>query len=549
MTKPLPILYRNGSVYSPADPFATAMLVDGDTVAWVGSEHAAQNLTGEGVRTIDLDGALITPGFVDSHVHTTETGISLGSLDLSGCPSLAELLRELSVAAANREGTLLGFGWDESRWPEKRVPTAAELDNATGGRLVYLVRADVHSAVVSGTLAAALNLAALDGWDNGFVVRSAHVAARAASRSLTPEQRTIYQRAALGFAASRGYVAVTEMAAPHIAPQEDLESLLRIDGTSQEVPLPVVIPYWAQQVESAEDARRVMTMFGGRLAGLAGDLNVDGSIGSRTAALRAPYADDPGNSGHSFLEDDAVAAHLTAATSNAFQAGFHVIGDAGLDSVLRGLGVAASVLGVDAVRRSRHRLEHVELIDDDAIAALVHFGVTVSAQPAFDAAWGGAGELYAQRLGEERSSGMNRFASLLSAGVPLAMGSDSPVTPLDPWASVRACITHNTPAERISARAAFIAHTRAGWRLAGFQNPMRGQLAPGVPASYAIWEVDELMVQTPDNRVSSWSTDPRAGTPLLPALDTDNPPRCLETVHDGVPLFSSSDLARPAAVT
>ncbi|KNC19511.1 amidohydrolase [Arthrobacter sp. RIT-PI-e] len=531
-----PVLYRNGSVYSPADPFATAMLVDGDTVAWVGSEHAAANLTGPDVTTVDLDGALITPGFVDAHVHTTETGIALGSLDLTGCRSLGDLLEAVSGAGATGATTILGYGWDESSWPEARVPTAAELDWAGRGALVYLVRADLHSAAVSGSLAAALGLASVDGWSDGFVVRAAHEAARRATRNLTPAQRGTYQRAALLHAAGQGYVAVTEMAAPHIAPREDLEMLLSLDGPAHDLPLPEVIPYWGQPASSREQVTELMRGFGGRLAGLAGDLNVDGSIGSRTAALRQPYTDDAVSSGTLFLTEDDVTAHLVATTAQTVQSGFHVIGDAGLDVVLRGLERTARELGVEEVRRARHRLEHVELADDASIAALAHYGVSVSGQPVFDALWGGPGGLYEQRLGERRA-GMNRFASLLSAGVPVALGSDSPVTPLDPWASVRACLQHSTPDENISARAAFLAHSRAGWRSAG-RNPMLGQLAPGTPASFAVWQVDELMVQTPDNRVQSWSTDPRAGTPLLPALDTENAPRCLQTVHEGRRLYT-----------
>ncbi|THJ67315.1 amidohydrolase [Arthrobacter echini] len=535
--RPRPILYRNGSVYSPADPFATAMLVDGATVAWVGSEHAAANLAGPDVLTIDLDGALITPGFVDAHTHTTETGIALGSIDLSACRSLGELLTAVSTAAQAGASTILGFGWDESGWPEKRVPTAAELDRAGRGALVYLVRADIHSAVVSGTLAAGLELAGVDGWSDGFVVRGAHEAARKATRRLSDGQRRSYQQAALLHAASRGYIAVTEMAAAHIAPSDDLRTLLSIDGPGHDLPLPEVIPYWAQLTSSPEEVRELMLGFDGRLAGLAGDLNVDGSIGSRTAALREDYSDDPGNRGTLYLGEDDVTAHLLAATAESVQAGFHVIGDAGLDVVLRALEATARVTGVEAVRRSRHRLEHVELADDAAVEALVHFGVAVSGQPVFDALWGAGGGLYDQRLGGRRP-GMNRFASLLARGALLALGSDSPVTPLDPWASVRACLQHSNTLERISARAAFIAHTRAGWRLAG-RSPMLGQLAPGTPASFAVWEVEELMVQTPDARVQSWSTDPRAGTPLLPALDTGNLPVCLQTVHEGRRLYSA----------
>ncbi len=138
---------------------------------------------------------------------------------------------------------------------------------------------------------------------------------------------------------------------------------------------------------------------------------------------------------------------------------------------------------------------------------------------------------------------MNPFGSFYSAGVPVCFGSDSPVTPLRPWSSVRACLEHHNDAERISARAAFLGHTRAGWRAARYRNPMAGQLVPGAPASFAVWEVEELMVQVADGRVQSWSTDPRARTPLLPALDTGSDPVCLQTVRDGVELFSNGLLA------
>jgi predicted amidohydrolase YtcJ len=124
----------------------------------------------------------------------------------------------------------------------------------------------------------------------------------------------------------------------------------------------------------------------------------------------------------------------------------------------------------------------------------------------------------------------------------VCFGSDSPVTPLKPWSSVRACLEHHTEGERISARAAFLGHTRAGWRAAKYPNPMAGQLVPGAPASFAVWEVEELMVQVADGRVQSWSTDPRARTPLLPALDTGTDPVCLQTVRNGAELFSSPAL-------
>ena len=174
-------LYRNGSVYTAADPFATAMLVDGDTVAWVGSEQAATSIADASMDVIDLHGALLAPGFVDSHVHLTETGIALDSLQLGGVRSAAGILDAVAaaVAGSDADATVLGHGWDESRWDDQALPSREELERASGGRRVYLSRVDAHSALVSSSLAEAAALAGLDGFSSGSQVKRAcsHVGA------------------------------------------------------------------------------------------------------------------------------------------------------------------------------------------------------------------------------------------------------------------------------------------------------------------------------------------------------------------------------------
>ncbi|TQJ61193.1 hypothetical protein FBY30_3483 [Arthrobacter sp. SLBN-83] len=539
-SRPAPVLYRNGSVYTAADPFATAMLVDGDTVAWVGSEQAASSIADSSMEVIDLHGALVAPGFVDSHVHLTETGIALESLQLGAVTSARALLD--AVAGAGGNGPVLGHGWDETTWADSTLPSAEELERAAGGRPVYLSRVDVHSALVSPALAQSADLRGKDGYDGGArVTRAAHEAARLATRRLPQEALKRHQERALAEAAANGYVAVAEMGAPHIGGAEDLKLAAAWNGVDGGAQFPEVLPYWGELVSSEEQARVLVGQFEGGIRGLAGDLNIDGSLGSRTAALRSGYSDSAQERGALYLSVDQAAAHLAACSLAGIQGGFHVIGDAGLDAALEALDLAAKEVGEQRVRAAAHRFEHVEMADAAAVARLAHYSVTVSVQPAFDAAWGGPGGLYEQRVGE-RSRAMNPFAAFYSAGVPVCFGSDSPVTPLRPWASVRACVEHHNAAERISARAAFLGHTRAGWRAARHANPMAGQLVPGAPASFAVWEVEELMVQVADGRVQSWSTDPRARTPLLPALDTGSDPVCLQTVKNGTELFASPAL-------
>ncbi|WP_423181392.1 amidohydrolase [Arthrobacter sp. NyZ413] len=535
-------MYRNGSVYTAADPFATAMLVDGDTVAWVGSEQAASSVADSSMEIIDLRGALLAPGFVDSHVHLSETGIAADSLQLAEVRSARELLDAVARAAATigSDGTVLGNGWDESLWDDASLPTQDELERAAGGRKVYLARVDAHSGLVSSSLAAAAGIEGMDGHDGGArVLRAAHNASRLQARQMPQGERRRYQELALREAAANGYVAMAEMAAPHLCSIDDLRLSASWNGGPEA--LPEVLPYWGELASSTEHAAEILGRLEVPVLGLAGDLNIDGSIGSRTAALSEDYADAPGERGGLYLSVDEAARHIAACSTLGIQAGFHVIGDAGLKAALDALDQAAAEVGEQRVRAAGHRLEHVEMADAEDRARLAKYSITVSAQPAFDAAWGGAGKLYEQRLGT-RSTTMNPFASYYSEGVPVCFGSDSPVTPLRPWSSVRACLEHSNPAQRISARAAFLGHTRAGWRASRQRNPLLGQLVPGAPASFAVWEVEELMVQVADDRVQSWSTDPRARTPLLPALDSGSDPVCLQTVREGRELFANGAL-------
>ncbi|MGW4206250.1 amidohydrolase, partial [Streptomyces sp. NPDC004726] len=351
----------------------------------------------------------------------------------------------------------------------------------------------------------------------------------AAHAAVTPAQRAAAQRAALDHAASLGIGTVHECGGPDISDEDDFTGLLALAAAR---PGPRVVGYWAEQIADAKDARRIREL--GAL-GAAGDLFADGSLGSHTACLHASYA-DADHTGTSRLDAAAVAAHVAACTEAGLQAGFHAIGDAALTAVVDGVRAAAESLGLARVRAARHRVEHAEMLTPETIAAFAELGLTASVQPAFDAAWGGDDGMYAERLGVERARTLNPYAALLRAGVPLAFGSDSPVTPLDPWGTVRAAAFHRTPEHRVSVRAAFAAHTRGGWRAIGRDDA--GILVPGAPADYAVWYAGELVVQAPDDRVARWSTDPRSGTPGLPDLTPGAElPFCLRTVVSGQTIF------------
>ncbi|UVS79342.1 amidohydrolase [Actinokineospora sp. UTMC 2448] len=535
-------LLTGGRIHSPADPHATAMAVQDGVVVWLGQDSVGATLYANAEETVDLDGAFVAPAFVDAHVHATSAGLLRTGVDLTSAPTMAAALDALA-AHVRRHGRapVWGHGWDETRWPEGRPPTRAQLDAAADGAPVYLSRVDVHSALVSTALLdRAPDAARADGWHpEGPLTRDAHHHARRAARdALTPGQRDDAQRAFLRHAAAMGVASVHECAGPDISGAADLAALLAQPGD-----LPEVVAYWGQPVTA--DAGAVAATH--RVRGLAGDLFVDGALGSRTAALHAPYTDSPDTSGALYLDPAAIGEHLRACTEAGIQAGFHVIGDAAVTAVIEGFARAEQHLGRVAIAAAGHRLEHLEMVTPGQAQQLAHWGVIASVQPLFDAHWGGPHGMYAQRLGVERGTALNPFAQLAAAGVVLALGSDAPVTAVDPWAAVRAAVHHRTDGHGLSPRAAFTAHTRGGWRAAGVDDGLTGTLVPGAPATYAVWDVEDLVVAAPDARVQRWSTDPRSRVPALPRLDPGAaPPVCARTVLRGRTLFDRQENHAPA---
>ena len=486
------------------------MLIEDATVTWIGTEDGVPQH--QGAAVVDLEGALVTPAFVDAHVHATATGLALSGLDLSRCATLRAALDAVERAARIRGGRpILGGGWDETRWPERRPPTAAELDRAAYGGSVYLARVDIHSAVVSSALAAAVpGLMALAGYRaDGWLTRDAHDAARIAAHcALRPAQIRDVQRAALSHAASLGIGCVHEMAGPSISSAADLAGLLALAG---EEPLPEVVAYWGE-LFGIETARELGAV------GAGGDLFCDGSLGSHTAALHEPYADRPETQGMLRFDTADLAEHISRCVQAGLQAGFHAIGDAAVDQVLDAVDLVTARLGRPA--GVGHRIEHAEMVR--APHRLAASGLVASMQPAFDATWGGSAGMYAERLGANRAPGLNRFAELAAAGVPLAFGSDSPVTPLAPWAALRAASHPADPSAAISPQAAFAAHTRTGWRAAGRNGD--GVLSPGSTATFAVW------------RAGEWD-QPGPGLPdVSPGREL---PRCVRTVARGVTIFDA----------
>jgi predicted amidohydrolase YtcJ len=469
---------------------ARAVLIRGSRVVWVGDDPAAAPPHAD---EVDLRGCAIGPAFVDAHVHMTPTGLSLLGLDLSAVDSGAELLRAVATYAGQHTGQVVwGHGYDPHRFPDP-LPGPDALTEVSGGRPVTLSRRDGHSSLVDRTTLQAAPLARavgveLDshGHPSGVLRREANkIARRWSLGAMSQGDLATAREAAAAHAASRGIACVHEMGGPDAMGFEDFDAW-RFGRWPVEV-----VPYWA-----GLDLRFVVER---DLRQVGGDLWLDGSLGSHTAALSRPYADRDEVSGVLEYDDATLVELFTEATHSGIQVAVHAIGDVAIEQAVRCWRRVDDALPdylEGSVRRLRHRIEHAEVLRPDLIDEIAELGLVISSQPAFEATWGGDGGMYDARLGAQRRRWTNPLRELADRGVGLAFGSDSAVTAMAPWDGVHAAENRADVRHAVTRLEAVSASTLGG-RNAARQERYVGVVRAGMRADLAAFEGDPYDADDP----------------------------------------------------
>ncbi|GAC1421126.1 MAG: amidohydrolase [Candidatus Velthaea sp.] len=473
-----------------------ALLIDGERVVSLDARDI-----GVGVHTIDLGGSAIVPAFADGHVHLTDTGLKAGDRDFSSVRGLASFERRISALPRSR--FIIAGNYDDARWTDGASANARALEATHGGALAMLVRVDAHSCIVTR---AALAFADIDpatpgierdaaGEPTGRLFLEANWRVQAALIAALPasEKRAADKRAsalALREGALHLHVQLVGLGSRE-AYAAEIEALHAAGGAK-----------WYPKI--CERDPHIAHLLGLKYTG--GDVFLDGSIGSATAAVSEPYCDRSGT-GVLMMSDDEIEAYFAMAEQLGISAGVHAIGDRAIEQCIA---TWERVLGGKPSPRNRHFIEHFEIARPDHIERCARLGLYLSMQPQFDAAWGSPGGLYETRLGAERAHTMNRLKSALRAGAVLVGGDDSPVCALSPLAGMRAATEHYNESERLSVGEAMTMYTYDAARFGHVEDRM-GTLQRGFAADFVLLEGDPFAARSfADVRVRElWSNGAR----------------------------------------
>jgi len=451
------------------------------------------------VDIVDCGTAAIVPGFHDCHVHLTDTGLLGGKHDVRDCRNIVAILKRVSEFT---EPQLYAGNFEEDRIAERRPPLRKELDSVAPGRPVLLTRVDGHSCVVNSAALALLGVDKFDGVERdeagaptGRLFGPANYAGQSEFLRRLPMEarRKADERAAQ--IALRGGITTAHNVIVGDAPLERLEEEYR---ANEALPLRVI------SKSCSTDVRKVKGL-GRRVFG--GDIFVDGSIGSRTAAVAHAYCDGPqdresGNQlGRLYLTREQLFEVYDEAAEAGLSLGVHAIGDRAIEESLAAWEAVIAKRG--PLTHLRPSIDHFEIAHPQQIARAARCGILLSMQPAFDYLWGGSGGMYVQRLGADRATIMNLFKTAKRAGCVVCGGSDSPVTPFSALLGIQSLMTHHVAAERLTLDEALRAYTSDAARLS-FDEGHRGTLAPGYDADFVVLErsLDAMPVDTiKDTRV------------------------------------------------
>ncbi len=512
-------IFVNGDIYTQATPArAQAMAVRDGRIVAIGSNDDIRQLKGGHTQVIDLGGHFVMPGFNDAHCHLQAAGFEQMNVNLVGAKSLAEMQQRIAAYAKNAAAGdwLVGRGWDHTLWPGQKLPTRQDLDAVTAGHPAIFVRVDGHIAVANSAALQAAGItgqtptgkgSAIDhdaqGQPTGILRESAQELVFSKVPEPTPTQRRHAAELALADAARWGVTSAQD--------NSDWEQFLVYEEMERDGKLTLRISEWLRFNDDvydleqhrahhpADDPMLHTTMLKGFM---------DGSLGSRTAALLAPYSDDPGNSGLPQYKQPGLNALAVARVAAGFQLGFHAIGDRAAQMALDAFAEAVRVArergqpGGKDPQLLRLRIEHDQVIEPDQFAQYRKLGVIASVQPSHlltDMNWAEA------RIGPERAKTSYPWKEFLDNGVRLAFGTDYPVEPITPFRGVYAAITRKNeagtkeyfPEQKLTIEQALAAYT-TGSAYAEFMEKSKGTLAPGMLADFVVLDRDLTRVAPPE---------------------------------------------------
>jgi predicted amidohydrolase YtcJ len=505
----LSVLSKTGGAVQSAGAIeagrAQAIAVVAGKIIAVGSNADIQKLKGPKTEVVDLGGHFAMPGFNDAHVHLGSGGFEKLNVNLVGATSLAEMKDRITarVKKAAPGEWIVGRGWDHTLWAVQQTPTRADIDAVTGDHPAIFNRVDGHIAIANS---AALKAAGITGTTadphggkidrdekgepTGILRETAMGLVDAKIPVPSAAQRRRAAELALQDAAQHGITSAQD--------NSDWEDFLTYEQLEKEGKLTLRIAEWlpfdapvekliaARAHHSADDPMLHTTMLKGFM---------DGSLGSRTAAMLAPYDDDPKNAGIPRYEQDALNKLAVERAKAGFQIGFHAIGDRGARMALEAFALSEQQTGK---RDFRFRIEHAQVVAPEDYKKFKDLGVIASMQPNHlltDMNWA------VSHIGTERAQYSYAWKKFLDDGVVLAFGTDYPVEPITPFRGIYCAVTRKNEAgtkeyfaeQKISIQQAIAAYT-TGAAYAEFAEKSKGLLNPGMLADFVVLDRDIIRV-------------------------------------------------------
>jgi predicted amidohydrolase YtcJ len=519
------LIVVNGNVYTVDDarPRASAFAVRGGKIVFVGSDREARFLAGSATKVIDAGGRTVIPGMVDAHAHLLGLGNSLRNIQLAGSKTYDEVIAKVVERAktAKPGEWILGRGWDQNLWPDKKFPTHEALSRAVPNNPVVLTRIDGHALLANAMALKAASITSdtrdpsggriernADRSPTGVFVDNAQDLIDRVVPNLTPDQTRAAILAAIAEANKWGLIGIHDAGASRET-IDIYESLARAGRYN--LRNDVLISGDTANVRHYLNIGPRSALYDGRIWVRAIKLYSDGALGSRGAALLAPYSDDPGNTGLLVTPPAQIQDIATRALRRGFQVGVHAIGDRGNRVVLDAYDAALKAV---PVADHRFRIEHAQVVSLDDIPRFAKMGVIPSMQASHqtsDMRWAEA------RVGADRIKGAYAWRSLLNTGVIIPNGSDFPVEEVNPLISFHSAVSRqdasNWPPggwypEQVMTRDEALKAMTIWPAYAAFQEKTMGSISTGKYADFVILDRDIMTVPVSDilstQVVSTW---------------------------------------------